>query len=45
MTDKHTTPGGINEQLMTDLRGDGMPDAVRHALDRVLGRLREAAPS
>ncbi|GAB3301533.1 NAD(P)-binding domain-containing protein [Parasphingorhabdus pacifica] len=40
MTDKHTTPGGINEQLLTDLRQEGMPDAVRHSLDRVLARLR-----
>lgn len=36
---KYTTPGGINEQLMTDLRRDGMPDAVRHALDRIRDRL------
>lgn len=40
MTAKHTTPGGINEQLMTDLRQDGMPDSVRRALDRVLARIR-----
>jgi pyrroline-5-carboxylate reductase len=41
LTDKHTTPGGINEQLMTDLRRDRVPDMVRRALDRVLARLRE----
>ena len=41
LTDKHTTPGGINEQLMTDLRRGGVPDLVRHALDRVLCRLRD----
>jgi len=40
LTDKHMTPGGINEQLMTDLRADGVPGMVRHALDRVLSRLR-----
>lgn len=40
LTDEHMTPGGINEQLMTDLRHDGMPDMVRRALDRVLARLR-----
>lgn len=41
LTEEHMTPGGINEQLMTDLRSDGVPDAVRSALDRVLNRLRE----
>ncbi|MFB9909191.1 NAD(P)-binding domain-containing protein [Allokutzneria oryzae] len=41
LTEKHMTPGGINQQLMTDLRGEGVPDAVRRALDRVLARLRE----
>lgn len=41
LTEKHMTPGGINEQLMTDLRRDGMPDALRTALDRILARLRE----
>ncbi len=39
LTGKHMTPGGINEQLMTDLRRDGVPDTVRRALDRVLDRL------
>jgi pyrroline-5-carboxylate reductase len=39
LTGKHMTPGGINEQLMTDLRRDGLPDTVRRALDRVLARL------
>ncbi|QUQ64706.1 NAD(P)-binding domain-containing protein [Kutzneria sp. CA-103260] len=39
LTEKHMTPGGINEQLMTDLRREGVPDLVRHALDRVLARL------
>ncbi|WP_336215319.1 NAD(P)-binding domain-containing protein [Nonomuraea sp. LPB2021202275-12-8] len=41
LTEKHMTPGGINQQLMTDLRRDGVPDVVRRALDRVLARLRE----
>ncbi len=40
LTGKHMTPGGINEQLMTDLRTDGVPDTVRRALDRILERLR-----
>jgi pyrroline-5-carboxylate reductase len=41
LTDKHMTPGGINEQFMTDLRRDGVPDLVRRTLDRILARLRE----
>jgi pyrroline-5-carboxylate reductase len=41
LTEKHMTPGGINEQFMTDLRRDGVPDVVRCALDRILRRLRE----
>ncbi|WP_432844656.1 NAD(P)-binding domain-containing protein [Amycolatopsis sp. CA-161197] len=41
LTAKHTTPGGINEQLMTALRHDDVPGSVRHALDAVLARLRE----
>lgn len=41
LTDKHTTPDGINEQLRTDLRRDGVPDTMRRALDRTLTRLRE----
>lgn len=41
LSDKHTTPGGNNEQFMTDLRRDGVPDVVRRALDRTLARLRE----
>jgi len=41
LTDKHMTPGGINQQFMTDLRRDGVPDVVRRALDRVLARLRK----
>lgn len=40
MTDQHMTPGGINEQFMTDLRRDGVPDVVRRSLDRILARLR-----
>lgn len=40
LTDEHMTPGGINEQVMTDLRRDGVPNLVRRALDRVLARLR-----
>ncbi|MEU4671371.1 hypothetical protein AB0F91_26175 [Amycolatopsis sp. NPDC023774] len=41
LTAKHTTLGGINEQLMTALRHGGVPGSVRHALDAVLARLRE----
>ncbi|MFG1796769.1 NAD(P)-binding domain-containing protein [Nocardia sp. NPDC049149] len=41
LTEKHMTPGGINLQLLTDLRHDGVPDTVRRALDRVLSRLRD----
>lgn len=40
LTGKHMTPGGINEQLMTDLRNDGVPGHVRRALDRILVRLK-----
>lgn len=40
LTDKHMTPGGLNQQLLTDLREEGMPDMVRRALDRVLARVR-----
>ena len=40
LTGKHMTPGGLNEQFMTDLRRDGVPDVVRRALDQVLARLR-----
>jgi len=40
LTTRHMTPGGINEQLMTDLRRDGVPNLVRAALDAVLARLR-----
>jgi pyrroline-5-carboxylate reductase len=43
LTDKHMTPGGINQQFMTDLRRDGVPDMVRHALDRILARLQARA--
>jgi pyrroline-5-carboxylate reductase len=41
LTDKHMTPGGINQQLMADLRRERVPDKVRRALDRILARLRE----
>ncbi|WP_431923598.1 NAD(P)-binding domain-containing protein [Amycolatopsis tucumanensis] len=41
MAGRHTTPGGLNEQFRDDLRGDGMPDAVRRALDRILARVRK----
>ncbi|MGJ7907528.1 pyrroline-5-carboxylate reductase dimerization domain-containing protein [Actinopolyspora sp. H202] len=41
LADRHTTPGGINEQVMTELRNEGVPQVVRQALDRVLTRLRE----
>ncbi|HEV7647434.1 MAG TPA: NAD(P)-binding domain-containing protein [Actinophytocola sp.] len=40
LTEEHMTPGGINEQVLADLRRDGVPDVVRRALDRVLARLR-----
>lgn len=40
LTEKHMTQGGINEQLLGDLRTAGVPDTVRNALDRVLNRLR-----
>jgi pyrroline-5-carboxylate reductase len=39
LTEKHMTPGGINEQFLTDLRRGGAPDLVRRALDRVMARL------
>ena len=45
LTTRHMTPGGINEQLLTELRRDGMPDLVRQGLDSVLARLRGAAGS
>ncbi|HEX3778661.1 MAG TPA: NAD(P)-binding domain-containing protein [Pseudonocardiaceae bacterium] len=41
LTEKHMTPGGINEQFMADLRGEGLPAMVRHALDRIFRRLRD----
>ncbi|WP_109509108.1 NAD(P)-binding domain-containing protein [Nocardioides speluncae] len=44
LTDKHMTPGGNNEQLMSDLRRAGVPDIVRSALDRILDRLRTHDP-
>lgn len=40
LTGRHMTPGGINQQFMTDLRHDGVPEVVRRALDRILARLR-----
>lgn len=40
LTEKHMTPGGNNEQFLADLRGAGVPGTVRHALDRILTRLR-----
>ncbi|MEV6912953.1 NAD(P)-binding domain-containing protein [Amycolatopsis sp. NPDC051071] len=41
LTGKHMTPGGLNEQVLTDLRTEGVPDTVRHALDSILNRLRD----
>lgn len=41
LTERHMTPGGINQQFMTDLRRGGVPDVVRRALDRILARLEE----
>ncbi|KZB86577.1 NAD(P)-binding domain-containing protein [Amycolatopsis regifaucium] len=41
LTGKHMTPGGLNEQLLTDLRTDRVPDTVRRALDGILTRLRD----
>ncbi|GAB3393371.1 hypothetical protein GCM10027360_85530 [Amycolatopsis echigonensis] len=43
LTARHMTPGGINEQLLTGLRRDGMPEMVRQGLDAVLARLRGSA--
>jgi pyrroline-5-carboxylate reductase len=43
LTDEHMTPGGINQQFMTELRRNGLPDVVRHALDRILARLQSRA--
>ena len=40
VAEEFTTPGGINEQVLTDLRGDDVPGQVRRALDGVLARLR-----
>jgi pyrroline-5-carboxylate reductase len=40
VAEEFMTPGGINEQVLADLRGDGVPGTVRRALDRVLARLR-----
>ncbi|MYW89854.1 NAD(P)-binding domain-containing protein [Amycolatopsis rubida] len=42
LTSRHLTPGGINEQLLTHLRAEGMPETVRQGLDAVLARLRGA---
>ncbi|MGW4128657.1 MULTISPECIES: NAD(P)-binding domain-containing protein [Amycolatopsis] len=41
LTGKHMTPGGLNEQFLTDLRTNGVPDTVREALDGILTRLRD----
>lgn len=43
LTVRHMTPGGINEQVLGDLRRAGQPEAMRQALDRVLTRLRGPA--
>lgn len=43
LTEKHMTPGGINQQFLTDLRRGGTPDLVRGALDRVMARLQEGS--
>lgn len=40
LSERHGTPGGINEQLRDELRGQGVPDAVRQALDGILVRVR-----
>jgi pyrroline-5-carboxylate reductase len=40
LVDRHMTPGGTNQQFMTDLRRDGVPDGVWRAPDRILDRLR-----
>lgn len=40
----HMTPGGNNERFMTDLRHSGVPDEVRHALDRILTSAPKARP-
>lgn len=43
LIERHQTPGGLNEQVLHDLRRDGAPDQLRRALDRVLARLRPPA--
>ncbi|WP_152360169.1 NAD(P)-binding domain-containing protein [Microlunatus speluncae] len=44
LTTKHMTPGGINEQVLHDLRDAGHGEQLRHALDRVLTRLQGPPP-
>ncbi len=39
-TDEHATPGGLNEQFLSDLRRAGTFDTVERALDGVARRLR-----
>ncbi|GAA1019222.1 MULTISPECIES: NAD(P)-binding domain-containing protein [Amycolatopsis] len=43
LTARHMTPGGINEQLLTHLRDERVPETVRQGLDAVLARLRGSA--
>jgi len=40
LTARHMTPGGLNEQLLADMRAAAVPATVRRALDRILLRLR-----
>jgi pyrroline-5-carboxylate reductase len=37
---EYSTPGGLNEQVTADLERAGAMDASRHALDRVLARIK-----
>jgi pyrroline-5-carboxylate reductase len=39
LADEYATAGGLNEQLLTALRGAGMFEVVNHALDEVADRL------
>lgn len=39
LRDRHTTPGGLNEQVLTALRDAGLPAATRQALEAVHTRV------
>jgi pyrroline-5-carboxylate reductase len=40
LVDEHSTKGGLNEQVLSDLRASGGIAALQGALDRVLARIR-----